>query len=345
MRVLWLALALAVALPVAAAVACKECFGQDCDTGSCTGDYCFVSDIFRLRIVKGCGFGFMPGEADGSHCIWIGDVPVYCQCNEDACNAAPKELRQEKGSIRKCFCEGDHCDERSNGTCVGMFCWEMRNLPEPFDRERTPFIRGCSDQVGLIPGRFGMSPPAVGVFDYSIPYIDGAEVYFCNNADYCDFQKDAKLGSPVVKVDAHFRFGHLEMHSKGQIYLREGEGAPWFKKMQLLGPDNHEVEINYDFDEDRMEPFRIPEPETTTEAEQETTEVPVDHTGNPVKAVVVGHLEKPSAKKAEEPEEGSSNGAIIAVFVVLIVVILVVGLAWKCELHKKIFAARYQSVA
>ncbi len=42
---------------------------------------------------------------------------------------------------------------------------------------------------------------------------------------------------------------------------------------------------------------------------------------------------------------GDGNTALVAVFVVIMVIIVIVGIVWKFELHKKIFRARYESVA
>jgi cobalamin biosynthesis Mg chelatase CobN len=55
------------------------------------------------------------------------------------------------------------------------------------------------------------------------------------------------------------------------------------------------------------------------------------------------HKETKDEKVAEAV--ASNNAAIVAVFVVLIIVIILIGLAWKFELPKKIFASRYQTVA
>lgn len=44
-------------------------------------------------------------------------------------------------------------------------------------------------------------------------------------------------------------------------------------------------------------------------------------------------------------EEGDGNTTIVVVFVVLMVIIVIAGVVWKFELHKKIFQARYQTVA
>uniref|UniRef100_A0A915K6W3 Uncharacterized protein n=1 Tax=Romanomermis culicivorax TaxID=13658 RepID=A0A915K6W3_ROMCU len=48
---------------------------------------------------------------------------------------------------------------------------------------------------------------------------------------------------------------------------------------------------------------------------------------------------------ANGPPDNDGNTALVAVFVVIMVLILVAGVIWKFELHKKIFQARYQTVA
>lgn len=54
---------------------------------------------------------------------------------------------------------------------------------------------------------------------------------------------------------------------------------------------------------------------------------------------------KGAESTTEEPEDGDSNTTIVVVFVVIMVIIVIAGVVWKFELHKKIFQARYQTVA
>uniref|UniRef100_A0A5S6QDZ8 Activin types I and II receptor domain-containing protein n=1 Tax=Trichuris muris TaxID=70415 RepID=A0A5S6QDZ8_TRIMR len=47
----------------------------------------------------------------------------------------------------------------------------------------------------------------------------------------------------------------------------------------------------------------------------------------------------------EKREHVNDNTTLVVAFVVIMVIIAVAGLVWKCELHKKIFHSRYQTVA
>ncbi|KRZ51402.1 hypothetical protein T02_8277 [Trichinella nativa] len=57
------------------------------------------------------------------------------------------------------------------------------------------------------------------------------------------------------------------------------------------------------------------------------------------------HLDELSESAEDQTEPVNDNTSLVVAFVVIMIIIAVGGLAWKCDLHKKIMHSRYQTVA
>ncbi|KRZ10932.1 hypothetical protein T4B_2091, partial [Trichinella pseudospiralis] len=65
----------------------------------------------------------------------------------------------------------------------------------------------------------------------------------------------------------------------------------------------------------------------------------------PAEADEDDHLTELSESAEDQTEPVNDNTSLVVAFVVIMIIIAVGGLAWKCDLHKKIMHSRYQTVA
>ncbi|KRX87138.1 hypothetical protein T4E_4392 [Trichinella pseudospiralis] len=66
---------------------------------------------------------------------------------------------------------------------------------------------------------------------------------------------------------------------------------------------------------------------------------------SPAEADEDDHLTELSESAEDQTDPVNDNTSLVVAFVVIMIIIAVGGLAWKCDLHKKIMHSRYQTVA
>ncbi|KFD70121.1 hypothetical protein M514_02279, partial [Trichuris suis] len=359
-------------------VTCR-CEGSHCGSDKeCVGEYCsYVYDSAKKKVHRGCVNRSVPlierkgegacmrppitGATVHSGALHQSTNVETCLCSEDYCNERkPKTLRSRKQQ-RQCRTKArlswnDFPMETKPGHCYGDHCFKVEMTAR---QSGTHYhAEGCISFINEKTTAEELSEK--GCVEFQSPSLSVKTCFDSQQEEHKTRKEEIVQEEEEEEEEGEEEEEEKEEEEKGKKQTKQTQKTRTPKVVHEVTteavPTEPEEEEEYEDEEE--------EEEEEEAKEEHTSETPLKEaihkqkaypssTEHPSTGALKAHEEAKEHKEAEslkheeeeEPEHVNDNTTLVVAFVVIMVIIAVAGLVWKCELHKKIFHSRYQTVA